>query len=281
MNMRRITVGLSAAVLALAVAGCGTQDDPTSKPSASDKPSATEAPIAIKPILTKVDTLTAGTLSVCSDVPYPPFEDFDKSSPVGFKGFDIDIVAALAETYGLKLQVKDSSFDALQSGLALKAGECDLAASAMTITPERQKQIDFSDAYYDSEQSLLVPEGSDIKSIADLDGKTVGVQKGTTGESYTEKNAKGAKVTVFPSDGEMWPALQGGSVDALLQDLPVNLEHTKEGGYTIVEKYDTNESYGLAMAKGSKLVAPVNEALKALRDSGRYKQIYDTYFAVN
>lgn len=281
MNMRRITVGFSAAVLALGLTACGAQEDPNAKDKPSDKPTDTSAPIEIKKIDAKLETLKAGTLTVCSDVPYPPFESFDKGSDLGFKGFDVDIVNAIAETYSLKLEIKDSSFDALQSGLALKAGDCDLAASAMTITPEREKQIDFSAPYYDSKQSLLVPEGSDIASIADLAGKRVGVQKGTTGQSYTEEHAKDATVTVFPSDGEMWPALQGGTVDALLQDLPVNLEHTKDGGFKIVEQYDTDESYGLAMVKGSSLVKPVDDALQALRDSGRYDQIFNGYFGVN
>lgn len=270
MNIRRIAAGLSAAALAVTLVGCGSDDSGSGKDSA--KPDASSS---------DVKTITAGTLTVCSDVPYPPFEDFDKSTPSGFKGFDIDIVSEIAAGLDLKLVVKDSSFDALQSGLALSSNQCDLAASAMTITPEREEKLSFSEPYYDSEQSLLVPEGSSIKSIADLAGKKVGVQKGTTGKTYTEENAKDAKVVVYPSDGEMWPALKGGQVDALLQDLPVNLEHTKAGGYTIVETYKTDESYGLAMKKGSALVAKVNEALQGMREAGKYDEIYNTYFATN
>lgn len=225
------------------------------------------------------ELMTEGALTVCSDVPYPPFENFDKSAPSGFSGFDIDIVTAIADGLGLKLKVKDSSFDALQSGLAMNSGDCDLAASAMTITPEREKKIGFSDPYYDSKQSLLVAEGSPIKSIADLDGKNVGVQKGTTGKAYAEENAPGAKIIAYPSDAEMFPALAAGSVDAVLQDLPVNLDHTKDGKFAIVEEYDTQESYGLAMKKtNSALIKSVNEQLQKLKDDGEYQKIYDTYF---
>ncbi len=262
MKMRRFAAGLSATALALTFAGCGSDSEDSPKSASGDS----------------VKTISSGTLTVCSDVPYPPFEDFDKSTPTGFKGFDIDIVTEVAQALDLKLKVQDSSFDALQSGLALNSSQCDMAASAMTITPARAKKIDFSESYYDSEQSLLVPEGSSIKSIDDLTGKKVGVQKGTTGETYTNENAKGAKVVVFPSDGEMWPALQSGQVDALLQDLPVNVEHEKTGGFVIVEKYSTDEAYGLAMKKGSPLVAKVDEALAELRSSGRYDEIYSTYF---
>ena len=227
-----------------------------------------------------LDLVKDGTLTVCSDVPYRPFEDFDKSAASGFKGFDVDIVQAVAKGLKLKLAIKDSSFDGLQSGQALNSGQCDLAASALTITPARKKNIDFSTSYYDSKQSLLVPKGSKITSIEDLAGKTVGVQQGTTGKSYTEKHApKSAKIPSFPSDAEMYQAIEAGQVDALLQDLPVNLEHTKKGKFTIVGTYDTHESYGLAIKKGNtKLVKGVDEQLAELKSSGNYKKLYDKYF---
>jgi len=261
---RSLKAAVAVAISALTLASCGGSQD--GAPSASDA-------ALVKP----------GTLTVCSDVPYPPFEDFDKSAASGFKGFDVDIVQAVADGLKLKLAIRDSSFDGLQSGQALNAGQCDLAASAMTITPERQKNIDFSTSYYDSKQSLLVPKGSDIKSIKDLAGKTVGVQQGTTGKSYTEKNAPTtAKIPSFPSDAEMYQAIQAGQVDALLQDHPVNLEHTKAGKFVIVEEYDTNESYGLAMKKGnSALVKDVNAQLAELKSSGEHKKLYDKYFAAN
>jgi polar amino acid transport system substrate-binding protein len=253
-----------ASAFALSLSACGS-DDGGGNGGASDS---------------GLDLVKAGTLTVCSDVPYPPFEDFDKGSELGFKGFDVDIVKSIAEEMDLKLQIRDSSFDTLQSGLAPSSGQCDMAASAMTITDERKQNLDFSDGYYDSKQSLLVPSGSDISSIDDLGGKKVGVQQGTTGKSYAEENAKGAQLVTFPSDAEMYSAIKAGQVDALLQDLPVNLDHTKDGKFEIVETYDTDEEYGFAIKKGnSELVDEVNKALTELRDSGDYQKIYDQYFA--
>ena len=255
-----ITAVLSA--LALTVAACGGDSGGTTKSGA--------------------DLVKAGTLTVCSDVPYPPFEDFDKSAPSGFKGFDIDIVQAIADQLKLKLAVKDESFDGLQSGLTLNSGACDLVASAMTITADREKNLDFSDGYYDSEQSLLVPADSTIASIGDLSGKKVGVQQGTTGKQYAEDNATGADIVSFPSDAEMYAAIKAGQVDALLQDLPVNLDHTKDGKFKVVEKYSTDEQYGLAIKQGNtELVTEVNDALKKLRDDGTYDDIYNKYFSTN
>ncbi|MBA3782346.1 MAG: amino acid ABC transporter substrate-binding protein [Nocardioides sp.] len=259
--MKRTLTAVTASLLALSLAGCGSDD---SGESASGVP-----------------VIASGKLTVCSDVPYPPFEDFDDTSDSGFKGFDIDVVQVIADGLDLELSVQDSSFDALQSGQALNAGQCDMAASAMTITDDRKKALDFSEGYYDSEQSLLVPEGSDIADIAGLAGKKVGVQQGTTGKSYTEENAPDAEIVTFPSDAEMFQAIKAGQVDALLQDLPVNLDHEKGGGFTVVETYKTDEQYGLAMKKGSKLVDSVNEQLTTMRDDGSYDEIYNTYFATS
>ena len=232
----------------------------------------------------ELDLISEGTLTVCSDVPYPPFEDFDKSSPTGFTGFDMDIVAEIAKGMDLELAVKDAGFEGLQSGLSLNSGQCDMVASAMTITEEREENIDFTEPYYDSKQSLLVPTGSDVAEIEDLIDKKVGVQQGTTGKTYTEENAPDeAEIISFPSDAEMYSAIQAGQVDALLQDLPVNLEHTKDGKFEIVEEYSTDESYGFAVREeGSEaLLEQVNDQLAELRDNGKYQEIYDKYFATN
>ena len=261
-------------VLALALTACGGSDDDGDKTGSTGNSG---------PDLSLVKS---GTLTVCSDVPYPPFEDFDQGSEIGFKGFDVDIVSEIAKGLKLKLAIKDSDFDALQSGVLLNGRQCDLGASAMTITDERKKNLLFSDGYYDSKQSLLVPAGSDIKSIGDLAGKNVGVQRGTTGEAYTKEHAPEAKAKQYADDGKLYLALKAGQIDAILQDLPVNLDHQNDpkqpGKFTVVETYDTEEEYGFAAKKdNSELMDAVNEQLQELRDNGEYQKIYDKYFAVS
>ncbi|MGO4490074.1 basic amino acid ABC transporter substrate-binding protein [Microbacterium sp. 2RAF4] len=270
MPRRNLIAGLAlVATATLALAGCATG---SSDAGSSDAPAADD----------KYGLVEAGTLTVCSDVPYPPFEVEDSSSETGYSGFDIDLLSAIAEKIDLKLSVQDVGFDALQSGTTLAAGTCDIGASAMTITDERKANIDFSDPYVDSLQSLLVRADSDIKSIDDLDGKNVGVQQGTTGETYAGENAPGAQLVQYPSDGELWPAMQAGQIDAILQDQPVNYVHEQDDpDYKIVETYPTDESYGFAFAKGEKdeLRDAVNKALKELQDDGGYQKIYDEYLA--
>ena len=259
-----------AAITALALAGCSTNT-----PGANNSTASNSAPA--------IPTVKAGTLTVCSDSPYKPFEYEDSSTPTGYTGFDVDIMTAVAASINLKLVVVDTDFDSLQSGLALSAKQCDIGASALTITDERKANLDFSDPYYDSLQSLLVPKTSKVKSLADMAGMKIGVQAGTTGEIYANQNKPASATLVgFPSDGEMWPALQAGAVDALLQDYPINNQHVKDdANYVVVAKYQTSEQYGFALTKGGNpaLLAAVNAALKSMRADGTYDKIYNKYFS--
>jgi len=224
-----------------------------------------------------------GTLTACSNVPFPPFEIEDPDAPSGYSGFDIDLLQAIADEMELDLEVLNVSFEALQSGSTFAAGQCDIGASAITITPEREENLTFTAPYYDSLQSLLVAPDSGIESIADLEGKKVGVQAGTTGLSYAEENATGATVVEYPGNAELWSAIQAGQIDAILQDLPVNIENAAaDPAYVIVEEYTTDEQYGYAMAKDAspELVEGIDTALANLREDGTYQEIYDSYFAV-
>ena len=228
-----------------------------------------------------IETISEGTLTVCSDIPYEPFE-YEAESGGGYTGFDMDLMEEISKGLGLDLEIVDVGYDGLQSGATLAAGQCDIGASAMTITEEREANLDFSDPYYDSKQSLLVPTNSDIKSIADLAGIRVGVQQGTTGKLYAEANTpEDTELVSFPSDAELYQAIKSGSVDAILQDLPVNLVHTQDGEFQIVEEYNTDEQYGFAVADGSSqaLLAAVNRELAKLRKNGTYDRLYNKYFS--
>ncbi|MDR2895988.1 MAG: transporter substrate-binding domain-containing protein [Propionibacteriaceae bacterium] len=247
--------------LAVIMAACSSNDDQADNP---------------------LGTVTAGALTVCADAPYDPFEFEDPSTESGYSGFDIDLTGAIAKKLGLKLVVQDTDFAAVQSGAAMTANQCDLGASAITITPERQANLDFTDPYYNSLQSLLVKTDSGIQSLDDLADKRIGVQRTTTGETYAnEHKPASAEVISFPSDGELWTASQAGQVDALLQDFPINKVHEDDDpAYTVVAKYETDESYGFAMVKGKnpELLAKINAALQELRDDGEYQTLYDHYF---
>jgi polar amino acid transport system substrate-binding protein len=259
----RTLAGGAALACTLALSACGSDEETPSGSASSD-----------------LELVQPGTLKVCSEIPYKPFEYEEGGEVIGF---DIDLVREIASRLDLTVEVLPSAFAGLQSGAALNSQQCDLAASAMTITEERRANLDFSDGYYDSLQSLLVPADSDIQSIEDLSGRSVGVQSDTTGEAYTRENAPSdAEIKGFPGDSDMFNAIEAGQVDALLQDLPVNLVHTEDGRYEIVEQYETDEQYGFALEKGKSdnLLAAVNEELQNMRDDGTYQEIYDKYFTV-
>lgn len=219
-------------------------------------------------------------LSVCTDVPYPPFEFQDASAALGYSGFDMELIVAIADHLDYQVAIVETGFDEITSGTAMESGACDLAISAISISASSEEVIDFSEPYYEAQQSLLVPQGSSITSLADLgEGVTVGVQTGTAGEFYARENVRGAEI--FDSSDDLVALLNTGQVDAVIQDLAVNAEEAVKGEATIVETYATGEYFGIAFAKGSPLVGPVNEALDALRSDGTYDAVYETYFPIS
>jgi polar amino acid transport system substrate-binding protein len=273
--MRATTRAAAAfAALALALTACGNGDDTTDATDGDggDDVSAEE-----------LDLVAAGTLTVCSDVPYPPFEFEDSSAPSGYSGFDIDLMQEVADRLDLDLTVVEVGFDGLQSGATLAAGQCDVAASAMTITEERAQNLNFSEPYYDSLQSLIVLADGDITSLEDVAGQSLGVQRGTTGADYAEENAPDdTEIVDFDSGPDLFTAMQAGQIVAGLQDLPVNVEQVNnDDSFEIVEEFDTGEQYGFAAAQGNDpLIDAINAQLAEMRDDGTYDEIYDRYFAV-
>lgn len=127
---------------------------------------------------------------------------------------------------------------------------------------------------------MLVPKGSTIKTLADLDAKTVGVQSGTTGETYAKDKAKGAKVKSFPDASGLFAAINAKQIDAILQDLPVNSDRaTKDKTVEVVATFKTGEQYGFVVAKdNSDLQKDLDKALKAIRDDGTYDKLFKKYF---
>ena len=264
----RLAVFLLATVL---LAACGS-DDTGGAIDEPDQPGDTTARPA-------VETVQEGTLTACSDIPYAPFEYEENGEVVGI---DPDLVRGVAEELGMEAAFRDTDFDGIFA--ALTAGQCDLIASSVSITPERQEQHDFSQGYYEIRQSLLVRAGdaSRYRDLDSLKGRTVGVQSETTGAAFAEERGKPAGVTIkeFTGADELFTALQAEQVDAVLQDLPINAYHAKTTGKTTVATvFDEGEpeQYGFVMKKGSPLVQAVDEALTALKADGRYEQILAKY----
>ncbi len=273
MRTRSISVLSTATVVALALVLGACGDDDAS--DAGDGSTTTEAP-AVSPPEGLVDE---GTLTACSDTPYEPFEyEGDDGRQTGY---DIDLMRAIADDAGLELEVLDLPFEGILGSLA--AGQCDVITSALSIKPERAEQVDFSDPYFDSGQSLLVQadEAEEYPTLESLAGERIGVQATTTGETYANAHKpEGATIVSFEDSDGMFAALASGDVAALLQDLPVNgYRAAKDDSLVLTERFPTEEQYGFAVEKGDVAMLDfVNDGLGRLRADGRFQEIYDVYF---
>jgi polar amino acid transport system substrate-binding protein len=220
----------------------------------------------------------SGTLTMGSDTTYPPFETMEGSKAVGF---DVELAEAMAKKMNLKLDVITTNWDGIIPGLKTK--KYDIIMSAMTITSDRKKQINFSNPYLDSDQSIAVVKGSPIKTEADLKGEAVGVQIDTTGQYKAEEIQKAGglkEVQKFDTILLAFEALEQGKVDAVVNDYPVNLYMSQKRGKTeVVQKIKTNEQYGIGVRKdNADLLKKVNDALAEVKSDGTYDKIFKKWF---
>ncbi|GAA1919780.1 basic amino acid ABC transporter substrate-binding protein [Nocardioides marmoribigeumensis] len=225
-----------------------------------------------------VKVVNDGKLTVCTSLPYKPFE-FKQNGQI--VGFDMDLMKEVAKANNLDVKIEITGFEGIQSGQSLNAGKCDIAAAGMTITPEREKAIDFTDPYFDASQALLTKDQS-LDSLEALKGKSLAVMSGTTGELYAKQNApKDVKLKSFEDLGLQTTALKTGQVDAVIQDNGPLLDFAKSNkGTYVTAEFNTGESYGFAVQKGNndKLLESANKVIKDLKSSGKYDTIYKKWF---
>jgi len=227
-----------------------------------------------------IETIEEGKMTVGSDIPYPPFE-FREGGEL--QGLDIDLMRAIAERIGFsedQVEFVDTDFDTIFSQLA--QGRYDTVIAASTITPEREEEVNFSDPYYAAQQSLTVASDSGIASTDDLgEGHTVGVQDGTTGETWAEENltGQGVEIRSFPEGPDGYTALEAGQVDGVINDEPTALaEVAQRPGLEVAQTIETGEFYGIAVNPANEpLLAAINEALGEIIEDGTYGEIYGRY----
>ncbi len=229
--------------------------------------------------LTEVSLVFKGALTVCTDIPYAPFEYEEDGKPTGF---DIDLVREVADALKAELDVVDVSFDDITSGDSLNNDVCDVAISAMTITGERARVLDFSSPYFDAKQALITPRGSGLDEIKELAGKRVGVQKDTTGETYLNDFAPATTQVVAFDDAEaLQTALADGELDAAMLDNTVSGQFVAANPrLKLAREFETGEQYGMAVKKDGNvpMLRQINGTLAGLREDGTYREIYEAYF---
>jgi polar amino acid transport system substrate-binding protein len=260
----RFLTGCVAVTAAMFLGACGEDDE--GEPATTGEPS--------------VDLVNEGALTTCTHLPYEPFQ-FERGGEI--VGFDVDLVDLVAKELGVTQEIVDTPFEGIQSGEDLNARKCDIAAAAMTITDERAEKIAFSDPYFDANQALLVEKGSGIKSLEDLDGKTLGVQSGTTGKMYAEENAApaGAELKDYEDLALQLSSVKSGQIPAAINDIPVLLDYVKKNPeLEVAAQFETGEQYGFGMKKGTSedLQNVVNDVLAKARTDGTYDRLYEKWF---
>lgn len=225
----------------------------------------------------ELSTNSAGTsneLVVGTDPGFKPFEYKEGSTVVGF---DIDLARMIAMEQNKSLRVEEMAFDGLL--LALQSGRVDMVVAGMTKTPERAENVDFSEPYYSAAQMIVVPRGSDIRSEADLTGKRIGVQLGTTGDILAHKITD-AKVVQLPQTASVMQELNAGRLDASIMDNGPAVQYLANNPkLMMLADRLTNENYAIAIRKGNKeLLEKVNESLRKIKKDGRYEGLVKKYF---
>ncbi len=287
----RLRVTALAAVMAIAAvilgAGCGSSNDENDNGSNTGTTAAGGALTATPGInVAKDDAIASaaanavsqsGQLSVATDATYPPMEFFAKDNSTTVIGADADISKALAQIMGLQANVQNTPFDSILPGLT--AGKYDLGISSFTDTLDRQKTNDFvtyaqaGTSFYASASSSEAP-----KTLADLCGHSVAVEKGTTQQEDAEGQAEKCQVSVsvFPDQNGANLAISSGRADVGMADSPVAayIVEQSNGQFKLGDAYGV-APYGIAMKKGSPLAQPLLDAVTALYADGTMQKIFD------
>ncbi len=266
--MKKFSKVMVAGVLAASMvffAGCGGNNDKQDEQQNANEPV----------------VLTVGT-----NAEFAPFELMDEDGET-IIGFDIDLINAIAADQGMEVKMQNMEFDGLV--MAVQNGQLDAAIAGMSVTPERQEQVAFTNTYYDAGLNIAVAaDNEDINSEADLAGKVVASQQGTTGAAKAmELKDAGlvADVKLLANINVCMMSLSNGEVDAVIMDIPVN------GAYVAANpdvakiaapiESGEPESFAIAVAKdNTELLDKLNTGLENVKANGKYMEIYDKWFGV-
>lgn len=245
----------------LAMAACGQKD--ANKDNPTDTTDTTDTTAAVK---TLDDIKAAGKLIMLTNAAFAPYEYLSEDNVIA--GVDVEIAQAIADEIGVELEVVDMDFDGIIE--AVKSGKGDLGVAGITANEERAQKVDFSINYVDTGLFIIVREDSDIAEPADLNGKSVGVQMGTTSDTYCTEEAEGIVVARYKTTPDAVAELSNGKIDAVVCDeQPAREAVANTPGLVIIETPLTTEQYAIAIAKGNtELTEVVNNVLTRLIEDG-------------
>lgn len=272
MKKKMISMMLCAAMTAAIAAGCGSKeaDQAEAPATGADAEEGAEAPAENEE---ETEVSDGGTLVMATNAYFEPYEYYEGDQIVGI---DAEMAAAVAEKLGMEPKIEDMEFDSIIP--AVNSGKADMGVAGMTVTEDRLVNVNFSNPYTTATQVIIVQEGSDITGEADLNGKMIGVQLGTTGDIYAS-DIEGAEIEQYNKGMDAVQALANGMIDAVIIDNePAKQFVSKAEGLKILEEEFVTEEYAIAFAKDNEeLMEKVNAALDELIADGTIQSIIDKY----
>jgi polar amino acid transport system substrate-binding protein len=260
-------------VMAVLLGACAA---PAQQPAAPQPAAPTTAPAAP----TAAPAAAGAPLKIGANIGNVPWEFADANNQ--YMGFEIDLVNEIGKRLGRPVQIENIPFNGLFA--AVESGRIDAAVSSITITPKRLQTLSFAQPYYDSDQSLTVKTDSGLKGLADLKGKVVGVDTGSTGDMWATANQDKYGYKEIKRYEGLAPAmldLEAGRIDGYISDIPALLYYTKDKPQLkVVERIKTNEKYSVMFAKDSPLMTQFNDQITALKQDGTIPALHEKWFGV-
>lgn len=267
------TMAASAAMVgALALTGCGgTNSSAGSSQSSSSSGSSDDYSL-----------ISDGKLVVGTSADYEPFEYMEDGE---FKGFDVELAAAIADKLGLEVQYESVDFDSILPGIS-SGTKYDVGVASITVTPAREKEVDFTDSYYMDDQAIVTMAddtsitADNYEDVLNDSATKIAVQSGSTAESFAKENFPNATIVPFKNATDCFAAVQSDQADAVVTNRSMAAQMVA-GAYTnehVIKQISTGEEYAIAVSKDNPgLTKKINEALKELTDDGTIDELMTKY----
>ncbi len=273
------TIASLALVLCMMVAFAACAPQASSEPTASETAASgasEEVGESAAPSEEVTDSEKA-VLTMATNAAFPPYEYTEGDKIVGI---DAEIAALIADKLGMTLEIQDMEFDSIIP--AVQSGKVSMGMAGLTVTDERKEAVGFTTSYATGKQVIIVPEGSDIASADDLEGKTIGVQLSTTGDLYITwdlVDTNKAKIERYNKGADAVQALAQGKIDAVVIDNePAKVFVAQSKGLKILETEYITEEYAICVSKDNEaLLNNIDTALSDLIDAGEVQKVLDKY----
>lgn len=256
---------------ALALTGCGNSDAPADAAGSADASGSDT-----------MQLVTDGTLTIGTSAEYEPFEYMEDGE---YKGFDLELAQAIADDLGLELKIENVDFDTIVPGIA-SGTKYDMGIAAITATPEREKEVGFTDSYYMDDQAIVTMAdnteitGDNYADALNAEGVKIAVQSGSTAEAFAKENFPNAELVPFKNATDCFAAVQSSQANALVTNRSVaaQLVATSFSNEQVIKQISTGEEYAIAVNKdNTALLDALNDSIAKLTEDGTVDELMTKY----